>query len=351
MNQMIKIDGSKGEGGGQILRTSLSLSLITGTAFQITGIRAGRRKPGLLRQHLTAVNAAAEIGEAETEGANLGSTELTFSPKAIRAGDYRFSIGSAGNAMLAIQTVLPALMMADKPSKLTVEGGTHHPAAPPFDFLKKTFLPQLHRIGPEVRLEIERPGFFPAGGGLVHAEIRPAPVLRPIKLLDRGAVLSQRARCLISKIPPDVAKKELRVVRNRLSLSEDQCTTEIISNSPGPGNVLLVEIECEHVTEVISAYGERGVKSEWVAKNAARAARDYLETEAPVGEHLADQLLLPMAVAGGGEFKTGLLSQHTLTNIETIRLFLPMEIEVEEFSQSQRIVRIDRQLSAANTVD
>lgn len=337
---MITIDGSKGEGGGQILRTSLALSLITGKAFRITRIRAGRRKPGLLRQHLTGVNAAAEIGGAETEGASLGSTELAFSPTGIRAGDYRFSIGSAGSAMLVLQTVLPALMIADQPSKLTVEGGTHNPAAPPFDFLKQTFLPILKRIGPDVRLELERPGFFPAGGGVVHAEIKPSRMLKPIKLLDRGTAKSPRARCLISKLSEDVAKKELRVLRNRLGLKAEHCTIETIKSSPGPGNVLLVEIECENVNEVISAYGERGVKSEWVAKNAAKAARDFLESEAPVGEYLADQLLLPLALAGGGEFKTGELSKHTLTNIDTIKTFLPIEIDCEEVNQSQWIVRI-----------
>lgn len=337
---MVTIDGSKGEGGGQILRTSLSLSLITGTPFRMTGIRAGRRKPGLLRQHLTAVNAAAQIGNAEMEGASLSSGELNFAPKTVRPGSYRFAIGSAGSAMLVLQTILPALMTADAPSKLTVEGGTHNPAAPPFDFLERCFLPQLRRMGPEVRLEIERLGFFPAGGGIVHAEIQPVAKLQSIKLWERGPLRGQRARCLISQLPEKVARKELRVIRNQLGLTEEECFTEDIKSSPGPGNVLLVEIESEHVTEIISSYGERGVKSDWVAKNAAKAARAYLESDAPVGEHLADQLLLPMALAGGGEFRTGILSQHSLTNIETIRLFLPVSIMVEEANEFQRIVRI-----------
>jgi len=337
---MITIDGSQGEGGGQILRTSLSLSLVTGKPFRMTSIRAGRRKPGLLRQHLTAVNAAAQIGAAEIEGANLGSGELVFAPKTIRPGNYRFAIGSAGSAMLVFQTILPALMIADKPSKLTIEGGTHNPAAPPFDFLEKTFLPLLRQIGPAVSIQIERPGFFPAGGGIVHAEILPTKDLAPIRLLERGPIRRQRARCLISKIPAQVARKELKVIRNRLELPETECITEDIKNSLGPGNVLLVEIESESVTEIISAYGERGVKSEWVAKNAANAVLAYLKTDAPVGEHLADQLLLPLALAGGGTFKTGPLSKHTMTNIETIRTFLPIDFQVEELNEIQRVVKI-----------
>ena len=162
---MIRIDGSFGEGGGQILRTSLSLSLATGKAFRIEKVRAGRERPGLLRQHLTAVLAAAEVGGAEVQGATLGSTELTFSPGAIRAGEYRFSVGTAGSGTLVFQTILPALMLAAKPSRIVIEGGTHNIAAPPFDFLARTFVPLLERMGPKVQLQFERYGFYPAGGG------------------------------------------------------------------------------------------------------------------------------------------------------------------------------------------
>lgn len=328
MNKMITIDGSKGEGGGQVLRTSLSLSLVTGKPFRMTRIRAGRKKPGLLRQHLTGVNAAREIGGAEVEGANLGSGELTFTPAAVTPGDYRFAVDTAGSATLVFQTVLPALMLASAPSQLTLEGGTHNPMAPPFDFLEKTFLPLLRRMGPQVSLELERPGFFPAGGGLFRAVIQPVEQLTPIHLLERGPIHETRARVLVSKIPDRVARRELQVARRKLDLPEEACSVETVTNSPGPGNAILIELESEHVTEIISAFGERGVKAEWVANKAVKEARDYLKLDAPVGEHLADQLLLPLALAGGGSFQTGPLSKHAQTNIDTIKNFLPIDFTI-----------------------
>jgi RNA 3'-terminal phosphate cyclase (ATP) len=171
---LIEIDGSFREGGGQILRTSLALSLVTGQAFHIRNIRAARRKPGLLRQHLTAVNAAAEIGQAKVEGAALASRELVFHPGDVAAGRYHFVVGSAGSATLVLQSILPALIVASGPSKIVLEGGTHNPHAPPFDYLQKTFLPILNRMGPTITATLERPGFYPAGGGKFMVTIKPA---------------------------------------------------------------------------------------------------------------------------------------------------------------------------------
>ena len=178
---MLTIDGSRGEGGGQILRTSLGLSLVTGRAFRIVRIRAGRAKPGLRHQHRTAVQAAARVGNAEVEGAEVGSMELTFVPGAVAAGEYEFSVGTAGSAALVLQAVLPALLTASQPSRLKLEGGTHNPFAPPFDFLAKTFLPIVNRMGPRVTAELERPGFYPAGGGEMRLTIEPCARLRRIQ--------------------------------------------------------------------------------------------------------------------------------------------------------------------------
>src|SRR5690242_7527890 len=194
---MIIIDGSFGEGGGQILRTSLTLSLVTGKPLRIERIRAGRKSPGLLRQHLAAVNAAARVGYAEVEGASLGARELTFRPQTVAAGHYQFAVGTAGSATLVLQTVLPALLTADAPSTLVLEGGTHNPYAPPFDFLEKTFLPLLNRMGPRVEARLERHGFYPAGGGRFIVEITPAQQLGRFELDDRGAITGRRARALI----------------------------------------------------------------------------------------------------------------------------------------------------------
>jgi RNA 3'-terminal phosphate cyclase (ATP) len=178
----VRIEGSFGEGGGQILRSSLSLSLVTGKPFRIENIRENRQKPGLLRQHLTAVQAAAEVGSAEVDGASLGSKALTFVPGKVRAGEFRFAVGTAGSGTLVLQTILPALITAAGLSRIEIEGGTHNPAAPPFDFLQRSFIPLIERMRPKVKLELERYGFYPAGGGRFVVEITPTDVLKPMKV-------------------------------------------------------------------------------------------------------------------------------------------------------------------------
>jgi RNA 3'-terminal phosphate cyclase (ATP) len=218
---MIQIDGSLGEGGGQVLRTALALALVTGQPFRLEKIRAGRAKPGLLRQHLTAVQAAARIGAARVEGAVLGSTSLVFEPGAIRPGNYHFDIGTAGSTTLVLQTILPPLLAAGGPSRLTLVGGTHNGLAPPFDFLARTFLPLLNRLGPAVAATLERPGFFPAGGGRLTAEIQPAPRLSPLCLGERGALRQQWARVLIAGLPPAIAERECQVLRQKLGWPEE----------------------------------------------------------------------------------------------------------------------------------
>ena len=191
---MITIDGSEGEGGGQILRTSLALSLITGQPFRMERIRVKRQKPGLLRQHLTAVEAAKTVGCGQVEGAEMNSQTLEFRPGPVTPGNYRFAVGTAGSATLVLQTVLPSLLTASGRSTLTLEGGTHNPLAPPFDFLARSFMPLIHRMGPSVELELRRPGFYPAGGGRFHARIEPVKRLAKFAIMERGAILRRRAR-------------------------------------------------------------------------------------------------------------------------------------------------------------
>ena len=193
---MLTIDGSLGEGGGQILRSSLALSLVTGKPFVIENIRANRKKPGLMRQHLSAVRAAAEVSQARVEGAELGSTRLTFCPGTVRAGDYAFDVGSAGSATLVLQTVLPALLLAEGESNLTLRGGTHNPMAPPFDFLAKSYLPLVNRLGPTVEARLVRPGFYPVGRGEFSVRIQPARQLGRLELTDRGEIRAHRVRVL-----------------------------------------------------------------------------------------------------------------------------------------------------------
>lgn len=326
---MIVIDGSMGEGGGQILRTSLSLSLVTGRPVRIENIRAGRPKPGLALQHLTCVEAAAAVSGAEVAGAHRGSTDLEFRPGRVRAGTYTFRVGSAGSATLVLQTILPPLLLAGDPSALEIEGGTHNPFAPPFDFLARSYLPILSRLGPKLSCDLIRPGFYPAGGGLIRVAIEPVPRLGSLELLERGALLSRLATAWCSRLPHAVGERQLAAVRADLGWGVEECRLEGVPNAVGPGNALTLEIQSEHVTSVFTAFGERGRSAEKVARSAIQAATDWLGSGAPVEEHLADQLLLPLALGEGGRFRTPSTSSHFVTNAEVIRRFLECEIRVE----------------------
>jgi RNA 3'-terminal phosphate cyclase (ATP) len=324
----VVIDGSFGEGGGQILRSALALSVITGQPIRIERIRQGRNKPGLLRQHLASLKAAAAICSAEVTGAELGSKDVTFAPGPVRAGTYEFSIGSAGSANLVLQTVIPPLLLAGESSRVTVEGGTHNPASPPFDFLEKVYRPQLEAIGARLETELLRVGFYPVGGGRVAVTVHPFLQARPLSLLTRGALLDKKVRALVARLPRRVAERELVVLARRLGLSPLALHVEVIEESSGPGNAILVELCFEHVHELVAGFGERGVLAEHVAELTAEEVQRYLAHGAPVGEHLADQLLLPLAIGAGGRFRTGPLSSHTETNLDVIRQLLPVKIEV-----------------------
>jgi RNA 3'-terminal phosphate cyclase (ATP) len=339
---MIIIDGSTGEGGGQILRTALALGLVTEQSFRMEKIRAGRQKPGLLRQHLTAVNAATQIGSATVTGAALGSQTLVFVPGKVVPGEYSFAVGTAGSATLVLQTVLPALLAGSKPSRLVLEGGTHNPFAPPFDFLQRAFLPIINRMGPKISATLERYGFYPAGGGKFCVDIEPAARLLPIELTERGNIQRRLARAVYSAIPQGIAERELKVIAEKLGWAVESLHPEAVRNSSCPGNVLLVELESEALTEVFTGFGERGVLAERVAEKVVEEVREYLTAKAPVGEHLADQLLLPMALAGGGAFKAVKISRHAHTNIEIIGKFLPVRFSVQE-KDGSFLVTVERQ--------
>jgi RNA 3'-terminal phosphate cyclase (ATP) len=327
---MIRIDGSFGEGGGQILRTSLSLSLATAQAFRIENIRAGRERPGLLRQHLTAVLAAAEVCGADVEGVALGSAALTFSPGKVRAGEYRFTVGTAGSGTLVLQTVLPALMLGGAPSRITIEGGTHNSAAPPFEYLARVFLPLIERMGPKVRLTFDRYGFYPAGGGRFSAQIQPCAKLAPLQLDGRGEIVLRRILAVVANLPGHIAVREIETVSAMLGWNKDSGKIEQTINSAGPGNIVMIQAGFAEVTEIFSAFGQPGVSAEAVASTAAREAREYLASRASAGEHLTDQLLLPLALAGGGSFTAQKLNMHARTNMEVISRFLPVRFETQE---------------------
>jgi len=340
---VLEIDGSMGEGGGQILRTALSLSLHLLRPFRLTNIRRQRRKPGLQRQHLAAVQAAAVIGRAEVSGAELGATELCFTPRELVAGEYRFDIGSAGSTTLLLQALLLPLLLAKAPSRLQLVGGTHNPLAPTFEFLQQAYLPLLARMGADVQVALLRPGFYPTGGGELHVRINPVPGLTPLFLPERGAIRRIHAVSLLSRLPGHIAERELKVVAEGLGLAAEALRAERTEQARCPGNALQVVVQSEACTELFSAIGQRGVPAETVAERVVQQVQRYLAAGVPVGPYLADQLLLPLAVAGGGAFVTLKPDRHTPTNIAVIRRFLPLAIAMTELAADRWRIEVGEQ--------
>jgi RNA 3'-terminal phosphate cyclase (ATP) len=323
----------------------LALSIVTGRPFVIENIRARRSKPGLMRQHLAAVAAAAKVGQAEVEGAAVGSLRLSFRPTCIQPGDYHFDVGSAGSTTLVLQTVLPALMIAGGSSTLVLEGGTHNPFAPPFDFLAKSYLPLVNRLGPHVEARLERPGFYPVGGGRFTVQVTPAARLARLELTERGEIRARRVRAIVANLPRHIAERECRTIAARTGWDESCFTIDEIRNTPGPGNAVMIEIESEPVTEVFVGFGRLGVKAEKVAMEALTPALAYLESGVPVGEYLADQIVLLLGIGahqgdGGGVFRTGSLSAHTTTHLDVLRRFMDLKIDVTEEQDDRVTVRI-----------
>lgn len=322
---MITIDGSEGEGGGQVVRNACALALVTGQAFAITNVRGGREKPGLMRQHVTAIEAACAIGGGECEGLTVGSSEIAFRPGRVVPGEYRFSVGTAGSTGLVLQTILPPLMVADAPSRLVLEGGTHNMLAPPFEFVERVFLPIVNRMGPRVEARLVRHGFYPRGGGRIEVEITPAR-LTPIECVERGALLRRSATAVFAGLPFDIADREIRAARKALDWPEEAFAVRQLPEEQGPGNIVLIEAAFEHVSEIVAGFGKLGVPAEVVAKKAAGRMLGYLASSAFAGPYLQDQLLLPFALAGGGVFSTVKLSEHSRTAADVIARFLDARV-------------------------
>jgi len=341
---MITIDGSQGEGGGQIIRSSLTLSAVTGIPFEIHNVRANRKKPGLLRQHLTAVQAVREICGAGVTGVELNSSHFTFAPGRIQTRGFKFSIGSAGSTTLVAQTLIPALMVADGNSSIEIEGGTHNMGAPPFDYLQQVYLPQLGKLGPQFQASILQHGFYPAGGGKIRIGIQPAEQPGSLHLSDKGGDARRQVTAVLSRLPEHIGQRELETIRHRAGWKVKECLIRNVTDSCGPGNCVMIHLQYPNVAAVFTGFGRKGTKSEKVAMEAWRQCCAYLAHEAPVDEHLADQLLLPLAiVASRGNpcsFRTGQLSMHTLTHIEIVKRFLEIQIRIREISPTQNEITI-----------
>lgn len=326
------IDGSLGEGGGQILRSTLALSMCTGTAVRIENIRAGRRKSGLLRQHLACVRASKEITNAKVIGDELGSSMVEFRPGKIKAGAYDFAIGSAGSTSLLFQTVLPALLMAEDKSIVIFTGGTHNDLAPSFDFIKHCFIPALRSINLDVEAELEAYGFMPNGGGKWTATIQPISGMGVLDMTSIGKIQSRQAVVTQSGVTRSVAERELTRVKKKLQWTDDDLHINQVE-SIGPGNIISLRVSDGNVYEVIDVVGARSLSAERVAGRAISAMKRYLNSGAAVGEYLCDQLLLPLALGNGGRFTTIKPSLHSETNIDVIKEFIDCEISVKKLNE------------------
>ena len=337
----IEIDGSFGEGGGQILRTSLSLAALTGQAVHFTKLRANREKPGLMRQHRLCAVAAAEICGGTLTGAEINSQEMSFAPGQIRGGEYCFDIGSAGCTTLVAQTILPILLQADGPSRVVLKGGTYVSKAPSFDFFDRVFLPCLRRMGADVTATLVHPGFYPVGGGEVVLEIKPICKWRPLELVDGGDVISGRITALGCRLKQEILEDEVRIASERMGNGE--WITEIREvDALGSGNVLFLELVRQNITELFSVCGEYDLSRKAVACRVVQMARKYMSSKAVVGLYLADQLLLYMALEQGGRYLTLPPSLHTETNAEIIRKFINVKIQMDNMNNGTYMIEVKK---------
>ncbi len=327
----LTIDGSLGEGGGQVLRSSLSLALMTGRSFTMTNIRQRRAKPGLMPQHLKAVEAAGAVGMARVQGALLGSQDLVFEPTGIRPGEFHFDIGTAGSSSLVLQTLLPPLSLARASSRVTVIGGTHVRWSPCFHFLEWHWLPYMRKIGFQIRLELEAAGFYPRGGGRVRAAVEPAGTLAPLRLTQRGALKRIRGISGVAGLDIDVAERQKRQALRRLEQLSKQIEIEMVQlPSPSRGTFVLLLAEFEGSQGCFCGLGARGKPAERVADEAVDELLDFVATDGAVDPHLADQLILPLALASGAsELRTSRVTQHLVTNAAIVKMFLPVAIEID----------------------
>jgi RNA 3'-terminal phosphate cyclase (ATP) len=329
--ETVFIDGSEGEGGGQILRTSLTLSCITGRGLHIENIRAGRPRPGLAKQHISCVQAACRISNGQCKGAEQGSKVLDFQPGGAGSGDFYFDIGSAGAASLVMQTVLPVLFLGDKPSAVTIAGGTHNPLAPPFDFVSETFLPAIRMGGFRCECELLRYGFYPAGGGKIVFKVRPRQKNpeQIINLCEPCRQLQIYGRIYTARLSANIPRRQQQLLRqSRLAIGDIESIE--VKDSDGPGNCVMIRACGGGRTAVFTAFGMRGRPSEDVVNEVVGLAEDFIAGGAAVDSFLADQILVYMAIAGDGCFTTNRFSAHLATNMGVIKKFLPVDFRIEQ---------------------
>ena len=352
MHDLLEIDGAMGEGGGQVLRSTLTLSILTGRPIFIRNIRMNRSKHGLLAQHLKSVDAAAAVSKAQVEGAALGSTSLTFRPSTIHSGRYKFDINTAGATSLVFQTIFLPLSRASAASSVIITGGTHVRWSPCYHYLALHWLPYIQRMGFDVDIELNTAGFYPQGGGRIDTVIRPVTNITPLTLVGRGRLIRIRGISAVANLNREIAERQKRQALERLaSISGKLGQPEVqikINEIPSStkGTVLLLLAEFENGSACYYGLGELGKPAERVADEAVEALLAFLETDASIDQYLADQLLLPLSLADGPSLlHTSLVTQHLMTNADIMRLFLPVNISIDGDRGKPGIIRIDPQRS------
>ncbi len=328
---MLEIDGSYGEGGGQILRTSIALSSVLDEPVKIHSIRANRPTAGLAPSHVTSIEAVAQIADAEVEGLFKGSKEIVFKPGQLTGGDYEFDVGTAGSISLVVQTCLLPATLSKSRTGLTVTGGTDVRWSPPIDFMRLVHLPMLQKFGPTVDIETTARGFYPEGGGKVRVEIFPVTKLAPIVLDSQGRVLSIEGVVYAQNLPEHVVSRMKHSALKRLLDFREVRIESDLRKGHSTGAGIVASARCANTVLGASALGAKGVKSEVLGED---CAADLLETIGPgatVDEHMLDQILPYMALAGtGSTVLAEELTNHARTNIWVVEKFLGRKFDVAQ---------------------
>lgn len=328
---MLEIDGSFGEGGGQVLRTSLSLSCLLNKPFRIFNIRTKRKKPGLMPQHLMGIRALKLISNARVEGDSVGSTELIFEPEEVKAGDYLFDIGTAGSTSLLLQAIILPLIFAKSRSSLSLKGGTHVPFSPPFHYISEVFIPILKKLGIRIEAKIESYGFYPKGGGKVRVEIMPSGRIKGMSFLERGGIKKLRGVSGVGNLPLSIAERQKDAALKVLTSEGLKAEIEPLSvSTPGQGTFIFLGAETDNCLAGFSSLGERGKRAELVGEEAAKNYLNYYSTSACLDHHMADQIVLYLSIAKEeSSFITSEVSNHLLTNLWAIGKLSDARYEVE----------------------
>lgn len=328
---MLRIDGGYGEGGGQILRTSLSLSVLAAQAIEIFNIRAKRKKPGLQAQHLVAVKAAEEISQAKVSGAKIGSKILRFEPKKIKFGRFEFDIGTAGSTTLVAQTILLPLSFSKHPSEVLIVGGTHNPLAPPFHYFSEVFLPMIEKLGIKAEAKLEKYGFYPKGGGRIRLFVQPIQKLVASDFLERGKIEEISGLSVVANLPFSIAERQKNALQSFLkNFSGINILAERVE-ALSAGTFVFLKVKFENILAGFSSLGEKGKPAEKVGQEVAQQFSDYYQSEKVIDPYLADQIVLYLAISKKPfAFTVSKITNHLLTHIWLLEKFLDIKIKIDK---------------------